>query len=178
VTPETASTSGAAYRRSTTADAGAVFDLTAAAIAPLAPDPYPEKVVYTWMTGRTPETYRMDCAAGSLWIAEIDGRPAGFCHAVPGEVVRLFVAPQFGGKGVGRTLMTLALADARAGWNGPIRIDATLNAVSFYRQWGFVERADGTFPGRSRDLPEIAVKIMELTETPEQDIRNEVDERS
>lgn len=178
MTPEIAATPIATYRRSTAADAETVFDLTAAAVAPLAPDPYPEKVVETWMTGRTPESYRIECAAGSLWIAEIDGHPAGYCHAVPGEVVRLFVSPQFGGNGIGRSLMALALADARSGWNGPIRIDATLNAVPFYRKWGFVERADGFFSGRSRDLPEIAVKIMESNGPSESDDRTEVQDRT
>jgi len=160
--PDAASPSDVTYRRSSAEDAEVVFELTAAAVAPLALEPYPTEVVETWMTGRTAETYREDCASGTLWIAEADGRAAGYCHAVPGEVIRLFVAPLFGGKGIGRNLMVRALADARAGWRGPIRIDATLNAVSFYRQWGFVVRAEGIFPGRPRHVPDIAVKIMEL----------------
>lgn len=148
------------YRRSTGADAEAVFALTAASVARLAPDPYPPNVVATWMAGRTPEDYRPDCAAGRVWIAESAGRPSGFAHGEPGEVKRLFVDAAWVGRGIGDGLMRRALDDATAGGVAKVRIEATLNAVPFYHRWGFAEVGRGVFANRE-GLPAIAVVLLE-----------------
>jgi putative acetyltransferase len=144
------------FRRSRRSDAGTVFNLTKAAVARLAPEPYPPEVVETWMTGRVPEDYAADCAAGAIWIAELGGRAAGYAHAVPGEIIRLFVDARCQGAGAGAALMRLALQDAIPEGGGTVRIEATLNAVPFYRRWGFRERGRGVFSGRE-GLPPIAV---------------------
>lgn len=148
------------YRRSTGADAETVFSLTGDSVRRLAPDPYPPEVVATWMTGRTPEDYRPDCAEGKVWIAEADGVTLGFALGEPGEVKRLFVRADHAGRGLGQALMERALADARAAGDRLIRIEATLNAVAFYRRWGFAEVGRGVFPGRE-GLPPIAVVLLE-----------------
>lgn len=148
------------YRRSTGADAEAVFALTAASVARLAPDPYPPEVVATWMAGRSPDDYRADCAAGRLWIAECGGVALGFAHGEPGEVKRLFVDAAQVGRGLGAGLMRRALADAMAGGTTRVRIEATLNAVPFYRRWGFAEVGRGVFAKRE-GLPAIDVVLLE-----------------
>ncbi|WP_334192061.1 GNAT family N-acetyltransferase [Pararhodobacter sp.] len=137
-----------------------MFALTAAAVRKLAPLPYPAEVVETWMTGRTPEDYRADCAEGRIWIAEADGLSLGFAQGEPGEVKRLFVRADHAGRGLGRALMERALADALAAGDRVVRIEATLNAVPFYHRWGFVEVGRGIFPGRD-GLPQIDVVHLE-----------------
>lgn len=61
----------------------------------------------------------------------------GFSHIVPGEIVALFISPQCARKGIGTTLMKHAMPIARQDWEGPIRLEATLNAVLFYESLGF-----------------------------------------
>lgn len=149
------------YRRSTGSDAEAVFALVTASVQRLAPDPYPQEVVDTWMSGRSVEDYRDDCAAQEIWIAEIRQTPIGFSHGVPGEVKRLFVDASHIGKGAGANLMERALRDALPAGSGVVKIDATLNAAPFYRKWGFKEIGRGVFPGRPEDLPQIEIITLE-----------------
>lgn len=149
------------YRRSTFADAETVFALVTASVRRLAPEPYPQGVVDTWMSGRQVEDYRAECASGAIWVAESGGKAVGFAQGVPGEVKRLFVDAATVGLGAGAGLMERALTDARAGGVDLVRIDATLNAVSFYEKWGFREVGRGVFPGRAAPLPQIDVVLLE-----------------
>lgn len=153
-------TSKISYRRAQEKDAKAVFDLVSASVAGLAPDPYPAEVVATWMTGRSVADYVADCQSQEIWIAEDGANPIGFSHGVPGEVVRLFVAASQTGKGIGVGLFERALIDARVNWEGPGTIEATLNAVPFYKKFGFVEVGASVFGGRGADLPAIETVIL------------------
>ena len=110
------------YRRSTAADAQTVFDLTAKSVSALSPTFYSADVVETWMAGRSAETYRDACTSQAVTIAETDGAASGFSHAVPGEIVRLFVDVRFTGIGIGAELMRRALRDALSGGSGYVKI--------------------------------------------------------
>ncbi len=144
------------YRRSTVEDMTVVFSLVSASVRLLSPVPYSQDVVDTWMHGRDVEDYRSDCADSRIWIAEIEGRAIGFSHGETGEIKRLFVDADFAGFGVGAALMKRALDDALSCGSGEVLIEATLNAVPFYKKWGFHEVGEGVFPGR-KGLPPIHV---------------------
>lgn len=151
------------YRRSSASDAELVFGLVANSVSRLSPIPYSQETVDTWMHGRTAEDYRDDCARQVIWIAEQDRIPVGFAHGIPGEVLRLFVKAKSIGLGAGAGLMRRALQDALPNGTGKVRIDATLNAVSFYEKWGFTKVGSSVFSGRSKDLPPIEITKMEKT---------------
>ncbi|MEP4037036.1 GNAT family N-acetyltransferase [Pseudophaeobacter sp.] len=148
------------YRRSQKEDAKAVFDLVSASVAALTPKPYAPEVVASWMTGRSVADYVTDCQSQEIWIAQAGDAPIGFSHGVPGEVVRLFVAAGQTGKGAGIALFERALADARTDWDGPVTIEATLNAVPFYKRFGFVEIGPSVFGGRGPELPAIKTIVL------------------
>nr|WP_285895563.1 GNAT family N-acetyltransferase [Epibacterium ulvae] len=142
----------------------------------MSPSPYAPEVVATWMANRSPDYYKAACAAGAVWIAELDREPVGYSQGVPGEILRLFVASQASGRGIGRGLMKKALAQAlqRAlvgGYTQPVqetvpsttrcvRVSSSLGAVCFYQKWGFREVARGSVPGREA-LPAIEIVRME-----------------
>jgi len=149
------------YRRSTAADDEAVFGLVIASVKPLAPLPYSQEVVDTWTSGRVAKYYRPDCAEQQIWIAELKNRPIGFAHGVPGEIVRLFVASNHVGIGVGAGLMHRALRDALPKGIRNVKIDATLNAVPFYEKWGFIIVGTGLVSGRDAALPPISIVKLE-----------------
>ncbi|QDG75117.1 GNAT family N-acetyltransferase [Labrenzia sp. PHM005] len=148
------------YRRSNADDTQAVYNLVMASVRRLAPVPYSQEVIDTWMEGRRVEDYQPDCAQGLVWLAEAGDRPVGFSQGEPGAVKRLFVDADFVGLGIGADLMERALKDALSGNMKTIVIEATLNAVPFYKKWGFVEVNEGIFPGRE-GLPPI--RIVRLT---------------
>lgn len=83
---------------------------------------------------------------GRLLVATHDGAPAG-CVALHGltheicEMKRLYVRPQFRGKGLGRILAERIIADARQIGYRQLRLDTVEPmmpaAVALYRQLGF-----------------------------------------
>lgn len=89
------------------------------------------------------------------------GVVVGFVDAVPGEVTRLFILPEVAGVGLGRRLLEIGIAQARLGHSGAIKLEATVNAVGFYRKCGFRSIGRGCFShGRGGDP--IAIVHMEL----------------
>jgi putative acetyltransferase len=88
--------------------------------------------------------------AGRLLLAEVDGRLAG-CVALHRledkicEMKRLYLRPQFRGKGAGRALTDAILAEARSIGYQRIRLDTVepvmKDAVAMYRRIGFREIA-------------------------------------
>ncbi len=152
---------GVSYRRSMASDAPAVFQLVSRSVSRLAPTPYSQDVVDTWMDGRVAEDYLEDCSGQVIWIAELGNKPIGFAHGEPGEVVRLFVDAAHTGLGAGAGLMQRALEDALPDGRGKVKIEATLNAVPFYQKWGFAKVGVGVFSGRDENLPPIDVVMLE-----------------
>lgn len=142
-------------------DGAAVFDLTRRAIRASAKDHYPPAVIEEWMGERTPEFYEDLIAKGRMSVAERAGAVVGFVDAEPGELTRLFVSPADAGSGLGSRLLRIGVEAARLGHDGPIRVEATLNAEGFYRRHGFRRIGDAAF-SHGVGGPRIAVVLMEL----------------
>lgn len=147
-------------------DAEDVFQVTRASVEGLARSHYSAAQIAGWMGDRTPETYRADCAAGRIKVAERADRLVGYVDAVPGELTRLFLLPEVAGQGVGKALFAVGLRQARQGHAGPVRLEATLNAAPFYASRGFRPVGEGTFGGRGPGYPAIPVVIMEEATAP------------
>jgi predicted GNAT family N-acyltransferase len=79
-----------------------------------------------------------------MTVAEAAGAIVAFVDAEPGEVTRLYVLPGAAGKGLGKTLLGFGIA-ASHGHDGPIRLEATINAEPFYRRHGFAAIERGYF---------------------------------
>lgn len=84
---------------------------------------------------------------GQLLIAYESGKPAG-CVALRkiGEAIcemkRLYVRPEFRGKGIGKALAKKVIADAREIGYSKMRLDTVSSmteAIALYRSLGFVE---------------------------------------
>ena len=87
---------------------------------------------------------------GRLFLAEVDGRLAGCgaLHKLDGDICemkRLYVRPEFRGRGIGRVLADKILAEARSIGYARIRLDTVAprmkEAVEMYRRLGFREIA-------------------------------------
>ena len=81
----------------------------------------------------------------TVFVAEIEGAPAGYVALDPGEdavrVDQLFVSPEHEAEGVGRQL--LEYAEGYAIWHGATRLQVVVEggnerALEFYRGRGFV----------------------------------------
>lgn len=127
---------------------------TAAARTVCAPF-YEPAVLEGWLANRSPAGYLRSIDAHRMFVAELESGVTGFGEAVPGEVVALFVDPAFGGRGVGSTLLRHAL---KLAGDGVVRLESTLNAVSFYEHFGFRLVARSTL---RRNEVEVPVVVME-----------------
>lgn len=97
---------------------------------------------WSWLT--TDPEYDPDL----IFVAEADGEVAGFCHCWRSSFIKdVAVAPEFGGRGIGTALVTMALEafKARGAASVDLKTDADNGkAQSLYRRLGFVivERVD------------------------------------
>ncbi len=79
--------------------------------------------------------------------ARIEGQliATGMIDIASGEVGAMFVLPEYGRRGIGRTMLRHLEGVARSSGLETIYLDATLNAVDFYRSQGFVGETRGLF---------------------------------
>jgi predicted GNAT family N-acyltransferase len=84
----------------------------------------------------------------------------GFVEAIPGEIVKLFIAGVAAGLGVGHRLMLAGLVMARHGHDGAIFIESTKNAEAFYARYGFEKIGEGVF---SRGGSAVSIEVVKLS---------------
>lgn len=138
-------------RPATPADAGAMVRLHRAAVQAVADADYPAAVREAWSPVPTPEREawlvgRITDPAIVCRVAVDAGHVVGFVFAsvAPAKVHALYVHPAHGGRGIGRTLLAAAEAQARAQGATSIELMASRNAVGFYRACGYARLGDAT----------------------------------
>jgi GNAT superfamily N-acetyltransferase len=145
-------------RRARPDDAPRIHDLHTISVRTLCSGHYTAGVIEGWLLNRAPAAYLAEIERGELFVAEREGRVVGFGAATAGTVVAVYVDPAAVLHGVGRALLHHAVALARRGHLGPVRLQATLNAHDFYAREGFREIERGVT--RRNDV-EIPVIVME-----------------
>src|SRR5437868_14040322 len=80
-------------------------------------------------------------ANGQVFVAELDGRVAGFAAVVGGELDGLFVEPDLWGRGIGRALADAAAHEARRRGLA-LKVIAAPGARRFYESCGFSVEGD------------------------------------
>ena len=124
-------------RPATLKDAQAFHEIHTKAVRTTCKDYYTDEQISAWLSGRTPEGYD-GIAKGEMFTALEADRVIGFGHAIPGEVVAIYVDPDFHGKGVGSLLLDHALKIASSG-HKKVKVISTLNAEGFYKKHGFTK---------------------------------------
>lgn len=91
------------------------------------------------------EEWRERILRNRPFVAEVDGTVAGFADVQSNGYVDLFfVAAEAAGKGVGGALMGHLEAHARAQGITRLSAQVSLNAVAFFRHFGFAVEAEQT----------------------------------
>lgn len=156
---------GVVLRRARPGDGPALYDVTLRSIRALGSHHYSPAQLDGWMGTRTADYYEAMIGRNNTVVAAQDGDVIGFVDAVPGEVTRLFLAPEGAGRGLGRHLLSIGIETAARGHSGPIRVEATLNAQGFYERHGFSPVGTGFFSHGIGGDP-IAVVMMEREPEP------------
>lgn len=86
-------------------------------------------------------------------VAEIGGAVAGYASWAEGELVSAFVVPPAQGRGVGSLLVDACSLDARTAGQPILRVRATLNAIDFFRSFGFLPAEPGFHEAAGTRIP-------------------------
>ena len=105
---------------------------------------YPREVVEAWATPRDPSFYLHSITNKEFYVATDKETIVGFGSFNPEsrEVEGLFVAPGFGGRGIGRKLLSKLEQRAQSLKINSVYLKASLNAVSFYERAGYTRREE------------------------------------
>lgn len=147
-----------AIRTARADDAPRIHALHTASVRALCAGHYAANVIEGWLANRAPESYLAEIARGALFVAERDGLIVGFGEATAGTVVAVYVDPAAIRRGVGRAILRHALGLARRGHDGPVRLQATLNARDFYAREGFRDVERATVRRNHVDIPVVVME--------------------
>jgi putative acetyltransferase len=125
-----------AIRKGRPDDAARIHELHLASVRSLCSTHYPATIIDPWPERRKPSGCLEPIARGVIFLAQLYDRVVGFGETAPGSIEAIFVDPEFARRGVGRALLQHALAQAQAGYEGPITLEATLNAREFCERFG------------------------------------------
>jgi GNAT superfamily N-acetyltransferase len=120
-------------------DVEAIWRVHNESIRVLCRERYGPREIAAWIAFRPPEAYRSALASRALFVAERQMQIVGFGQFDParGEVEACYVSPDAVGCGVGSDLLAHMEERARATGHRTVRLNATLNAETFYERQGY-----------------------------------------
>jgi GNAT superfamily N-acetyltransferase len=153
----------ARIRTAGASDVDGIWRVHNESIRALCRERYGAREIAAWIAFRPPEVYRAALASRTLYVAEWGGEIVGFGQFDPArsEVEACYVAPDAVGRGVGSELIARMEEQARATGHAAVRLNATLNAESFYARLGY--RRLGSATHRVGDDVELDCVRMEKT---------------
>jgi putative acetyltransferase len=135
------------------ADAEALCAVHKAAVRVLCASAYTAQEIEAWLSERELAGFRHAMTEGgeTVLVAERDGTVVGFASIKGAALFGLYVDPARG-RGAGRLLLEAAEDQVRRRGANALSLQATLNAVPFYRQHGFMRQDRSTVRRGGRDL--------------------------
>ncbi|MFA5792487.1 MAG: GNAT family N-acetyltransferase [Candidatus Gracilibacteria bacterium] len=118
---------------------------------------YSDEQIEAWLSGRTAGGYLEGINNGEMYTVKDDGEVVGFGHAIPGEVVAVFVDPAFHKKGAGKLLLDYGVKIASKN-HKKVNVESTLNAEGFYEKYGFKKIKDVVVTKNGIELPMIVLE--------------------
>jgi GNAT superfamily N-acetyltransferase len=140
-------------RRAVTADAAILCDLHKASVRALCAGTYSSRQIDAWLGPRSADDYRRAMTAGEAMLAATyANRVVGFASTKGAELRALYVDPRLG-RGAGGALLAAAEEQVRSAGVPVLHVQATPNAVAFYRKHGYMRGARATVRRGGAELP-------------------------
>jgi putative acetyltransferase len=126
-------------RRATQQDCEALCEIHVSSIRGLGGSHYSEGEVDAWSRGRTPTRYKEHVSERYVIVAEHESLPVGFgtLDLAAGEILQLYVRPEYARKGIGTLILGELVRVARAAGVREVHCLSSLNARDFYVRAGF-----------------------------------------
>ncbi|MGH8192166.1 MAG: GNAT family N-acetyltransferase [Rhodanobacteraceae bacterium] len=142
---------GFSLRRATARDAPVMWALRADAIRKTCKGHYPAEMLERWASSPIPDTFARNIENEYFIVGVADSRIAGFAalRTSTAEVEAVFVAPACGRHGLGRRLLARLEVAAMEKGLQKLGLNASLNAVPFYRSAGYDVISEGTYTTRA-----------------------------
>jgi putative acetyltransferase len=140
-------------RPATPADAEALCALHKDSVRTLCRGAYTAEEIEAWLREREPREFRHAMTQGgeTMLVAELKGAVVGFASIKETTLFGLYVDP-VKGRGAGQLLLEAAEDEVRRRGAIVLSLQATLNAVPFYRKHGFMRQDRSTVRRGGRDL--------------------------
>ncbi len=140
-------------RRYMADDCDATIEIFLRAIREVASKDYGPAEIDAWAKVEDREAWATRRASRPAWIAEIDGRAAGFTDLEPdGHLDMMFVHPDFQGMGIASRLLQVVEAQARLWSLSRLFTEASVTARPFFERCGFVLLAQQSVEKRGQWL--------------------------
>lgn len=108
---------------------------------------YPEDLLERWASGVMPNGFPDRIESGCFVIGLAQTGTAGFAalNVTNAQIEAVFVSPQHGRRGLGRELLAHLEEHASAMALRELDVDASLNALTFYRAAGYRALSEGVY---------------------------------
>ena len=108
---------------------------------------YTREEIQAWAEPKKPETYEESIRDKEFFVAEEDDVILGFgiLNQTTTEVEAVYVSPKAGRRGVGMKVLQKLEERARALGLQELRLNASLNAVPFYKRAGYLAQAESKY---------------------------------
>ncbi len=146
------------YRKAAKEEAGKVCDIVQGTKAAVYPHYYTKAVVDFFGRLHSLENITKDIEEGRIDILVVDGEVVGTGSRIDDHITRVYVLPEYEGKGYGTIIMDHLESDIFAEYD-KCSLDASLPATLFYEHRGF-----RTVEHRKHDLGDGEVMIYEIME--------------
>ena len=126
-------------RKATHQDREALREIHVSSIRELGKSHYSEAEVIAWSTGRTLARYEEHISERHVIVAQNRSMPVGFgtLDITTGEILQLYVRPEYARKRIGTLILDELLCAARAAGLHEVHCISSLNARDFYVDAGF-----------------------------------------
>jgi GNAT superfamily N-acetyltransferase len=124
-------------------DVGEIKSLIGRTMATSYRDVYSPRAIAFFNDYHSLENIKNDATRGSTVVAIEDGKMVGTCTLLEDEIKRVFVDPEYQGRGIGREMMRTRIAEAKDRGLRSVRLEASLVSRAVYEHLGFRFIGDG-----------------------------------
>ena len=134
-------------RKATDEDCSAIMSVHTSSVLAIPVGYYSAEEIASWAIPRKIDDYQESVARKVFYVAVSDQVIVGFgvFNRESYEIEALYVAPEANGKGIGLRLLKKLEQRAHDLGAESLRLNASLNAVAFYRRAGFIAQEESKY---------------------------------